>query len=173
MSFESDLFRLRPVRPGDAPALQRCFDDPAFVRFLNPQEFPLPFERADAERFVAEQLARDPANGLDWAIDVDGEFAGMAHLFPSGEDRTQEIALLLGPSASGRRVGSALMPRLIAYAFEKLGARRVVATAHRDNVASRRVMEKSGMRLDRIEEEGRVGRSGRRASQVHYSIESR
>lgn len=174
MEIRGDFFRLRPFEAADAGAVQQCFDDPVFVRFLDPGHFPLPFSASAADAFIQEQLARASSPGIDRAILVDGALAGAVHLFPANgetEDDVWEIALLLSTGASGRRVGTELVPQVVAYAFENLGAFRVVATAHPHNVASRRVMEKSGLRLQRIAEEARTDRAGQRVAQVHYAID--
>lgn len=174
MEFANDLFRLRPFEESDARAVQLCFDDAVFVRFLHPDYFPHPYTIAHAEQFVAQQLARDPATGIDRAVIVDHDLVGAVHLFrPDGEGHpadTWEIALLLSTGASGRQVASELVPLVLAHAFDALGALRVIATAHPHNIASRRVMEKSGMQLVEMQEAARTDREGNRVAQVLYAL---
>jgi RimJ/RimL family protein N-acetyltransferase len=80
-----------------------------------------------------------------------GAFLGWFHLRPQdGHPPDQpELGYRLRRSAWGKGYGTEGSRALIAKGFTELGARRVDASTYQDNLASRRVMEKSGMRLVR------------------------
>ena len=79
------------------------------------------------------------------------EFLGWFHLRPQEGDPIDqpELGYRLRREAWGMGYGTEGARALIRKGFTDLGAERVVATAFRDNLASRRVMEKSGMTLAR------------------------
>jgi len=68
---------------------------------------------------------------------------------PSDSLLSPEIGLFWGIMPDSRRRGfaSEAAGALLDYLFDDLGARQVVATTERDNIASRRTMQKLGMRL--------------------------
>ncbi len=58
-----------------------------------------------------------------------------------------EIGYRLHPDYWGQGLATEGATALLNYCFDKLGKDRVVAVAHPDNMASRRVLEKSGLRF--------------------------
>lgn len=67
---------------------------------------------------------------------------------PTGTDGV--IGYIVDPRASGQGIGSATAAALLRVAFERLGLRRVTAAANADNVPSVRVLERAGMRRERL-----------------------
>lgn len=58
------------------------------------------------------------------------------------------LGYILDPAHSGRGYATELARNLLSLAFDDLGLRRVTAGCYADNTASRRVLEKAGMRLE-------------------------
>jgi RimJ/RimL family protein N-acetyltransferase len=86
-----------------------------------------------------------------WAAESSGQFVGWFHLRPGaghGPDEP-EVGYRLRRECWGRGLATEGTRALIDHAFRNLGARRVLAETMVVNAASRRVMEKSGMRLRR------------------------
>jgi len=81
-----------------------------------------------------------------------GAFLGWFHLRPQegDPDDEPELGYRLIASAWGRGYATEGSRALIQKAFVDLGARRVYATTMVVNVASRRVMEKAGLRFVRV-----------------------
>jgi RimJ/RimL family protein N-acetyltransferase len=80
-----------------------------------------------------------------------GEFLGWFHFRPppGGQPGDVELGYRLRRSAWGQGYGAEGSRALIRTGFTELGAERVVASTMAAHVASRRVMEKSGLRLAR------------------------
>lgn len=66
---------------------------------------------------------------------------------PQGTDGL--IGYIVRPDAAGQGVATATALALLRAAFDVLGLRRVTAGAYLDNVASVRVLERTGMRCER------------------------
>lgn len=60
------------------------------------------------------------------------------------------IGYIVDPRAAGQGIGTATARALLRAAFDGLGLRRVTAAANADNVASVRVLERAGMRRERL-----------------------
>ena len=100
-----------------------------------------------------------------------GEWLGWFHLRPEHEPPFEmEVGYRLKRAAWGKGYGTEGTRALIAKAFDDLGVDRVIATADEPNVASRRVMEKSGMRLVRTFV-GRDTETGETWDGVRYAID--
>lgn len=150
--LETERLTLRRLTPTDEDDLWHLNSDPAVLRFLNGGR-PLP--REDVREELARLLDED-SNGDGsgrWAAEdrETGEFLGWfsLRLLPDGEPGTVELGYRLKRSAWGRGYGAEGARALVRRAFADLGARRVVAFTMTVNVASRRVMEKAGLRFMR------------------------
>ena len=97
-----------------------------------------------ALRVYGETLERRGFSFLAVVERESGAVIGDGGLHPLGGD--VELGYTLARAAWGRGYATELGRALLAYAFGELGAERVVAQVEPDNAASRRVLEKLGMR---------------------------
>ncbi len=93
-----------------------------------------------------------------WAVSEkeSGEFIGWFHLIPDGEHHAgvPELGYRLRRSAWGKGYATEGSRALVDLAFAQLGAERVRAETMAVHAASRRVMEKAGMRYIRTFDAG-------------------
>jgi RimJ/RimL family protein N-acetyltransferase len=141
---------LRAHGPQDVQgALEQCLD-PVSQRWTT---VPVPYTRADAERFVSERVPAIWAEG-SWAYAVEaaddtGErrFCGTVELRDEG-NRRAEVAYGAHPWARGRGVMERALRLLLDWAFEELRLRTVIWWANKGNWASRRTAWKLGFTCD-------------------------
>ena len=139
---------LRRLRFDDLDNLVALDDDPQVMRFINGGQ--------PADRTAIEHGLRSAthAGGLGrWAADDlgSGEFVGWFGLVPvvdgplaGGPDRA-ELGYRLCRRYWGHGLATEGSQALVAYGFDRLGLRRIVAQTMTVNAASRRVMEKAGL----------------------------
>jgi len=122
--------------------------------------------RSDAEtmRFIREPQSREEsANWVElvssrWREEKIGfcaiiekssdEFVGWCGIWRLKETGELEIGYAVAREFWGKDYATEAALRFLDYAFEKLKPEKVVAVASPENTASRRVMEKIGMRYD-------------------------
>jgi RimJ/RimL family protein N-acetyltransferase len=153
--LETERLWLRRFTESDADNLVELDGDPGVMHFITggrttPREV---IEREDLPAFIAyDRRGNDYGYGF-WAIaeKPSGAFLGWFHLRPpkGGPPDEPELGYRLKRSAWGKGYATEGSRALIRAAFEELGARRVFATTMTVNVASRRVMEKAGLRFVR------------------------
>ncbi|MGO3209836.1 MULTISPECIES: GNAT family N-acetyltransferase [unclassified Brachybacterium] len=81
-----------------------------------------------------------------------------------------EIGWVLDPAIHGRGFGTEFAGALLDLAIDGLGVRRVEASCFAENLGSRRVMEKIGLRLEGIFREESLHRSGRWLDGMSYAL---
>ncbi|WP_394214214.1 GNAT family N-acetyltransferase [Brachybacterium vulturis] len=81
-----------------------------------------------------------------------------------------ELGWVLDPAVQGQGLGTEFAAALRDLAFEGLGVRRVEAACFAENLASRRVMEKIGLRLEGVFREESLHRSGRWLDGMVYAL---
>jgi RimJ/RimL family protein N-acetyltransferase len=141
--------RLRAWRAADVEAMAAIYADPAVVQFLRPLD--LERTRQQLARFVDHWATRH--FGL-WAVEERGSGRligriGLVH----HDDWTAsaydaEVGWALAHDMWGRGLATEGGEAALRYGFDVHGMERIISIAHRDNVASHRVMQKLGMRLE-------------------------
>lgn len=147
--LETERLILRMFSPEDALTLHRIWNDAEVMKYIEGWR-PSPEDaRAAMTRLV--QHWRDKGFG-QWAIvhKEDGQligYAGFKHL-----DQTPEVELLYGIDKPYWNKGytTEVGRACLRYVFESTELERIVAVAMPENIGSWRVMEKLGMRREKI-----------------------
>jgi RimJ/RimL family protein N-acetyltransferase len=147
----TDRLRLRTLADGDAERLHDVYGDAETMRYVG--RTGRPATDIDATRRTLAALQRhDELHGFGlWAVDeLDGEplvgVAGLAWVEGHGPD--VEAAYVLRRDRWGRGYATEALRAVLEIGHGQLGLPRIVALAYPENDASRRVMEKAGMRPD-------------------------
>jgi RimJ/RimL family protein N-acetyltransferase len=149
VTLETERLLLREFTADDVDLIVELDADPEVRRYVDRPE-PTTWEQAaeGISRFH-DFYAQSSGFGF-WAAHekATGAFIGWFHFHPSRED-SHETALgyRLKRAYWGRGYATEGSRALIRRGFEQLGVQTVIATALEDNAASRRVMEKAGLRL--------------------------
>jgi ribosomal-protein-alanine N-acetyltransferase len=135
---------IRPLRPEDAEELAALYA--ANRDFLAPfePERPPEFFTADGQR---ERLELQLADGTHPFAILDGnEIAGTINLFHIVRESVQSgtIGYWVDRARNGRGLATGAVEDVVAHAFDELALHRVEAATLVDNVASQRVLEKTG-----------------------------
>jgi RimJ/RimL family protein N-acetyltransferase len=151
--LETQRLLLRRFTMADADNLVSLDADPDVMRFVNGG---IPTSRDEIEHEVLPAFLgyyeRYQGYGF-WAVieKATGDFAGWFHFRPGHAAAPGEVELgyRLRRSSWGRGYATEGSRALIRAGFTEFGVRRVTAEAMAANTASRRVMEKAGLRLVR------------------------
>jgi RimJ/RimL family protein N-acetyltransferase len=151
--LETQRLALRRFAMADAGNLVSLDADPDVMRFVTGG---IPTSREEIENEVLPAFLgyyqRYEGFGFWAAIEkVTGEFLGWFHFRPREDAAPGEVELgyRLRKSAWGQGYATEGSRELIGKGFTEFGVQRVVAEAMAVNLASRRVMEKAGLRLVR------------------------
>jgi RimJ/RimL family protein N-acetyltransferase len=152
--LETDRLVLRRFTEADVDLLVELDGDPEVMRFLTGGK-PTPRDEIENDILPAflGYYERFAGYGF-WAATLKstGDFLGWFHFRPhEGASLDEpELGYRLRRSAWGKGYATEGSRALIRKGFTELGVRRVVASTMVVNVASRRVMEKAGLKLVRI-----------------------
>ena len=151
--LETERLVLRRFTAEDVDLLVELDSDPEVMQFIT-GGLPTPRREVEAEILPAylDYYERDERFGFWAAIErSSGDFVGWFHFRPGSEDEPDQVELgyRLRRSAWGKGYATEGSRALIEKGFVELGVERVYATTMVVNVASRRVLEKSGLRYVR------------------------
>ena len=142
-------FELIPWTQANPDDIARIFND--VDRSFLADGLPTPYTRADGERGLSETvLPNEGTRGLFRIICVDGKCAGdvQLHCKEGAYRRDADLGYVLLDEYKGRGVMTEAVGRICAEAFERLDILRISARIYAPNIASRRVLEKNGFRLE-------------------------
>ena len=164
--------RLRRATVDDAELHDRLRNQASSIRFQASPKRSL--EEVRSIMAAQEDIAvdRDAVGKLFWVIEVDGDDVGLIQLDISPGLRQQLYATMgytVAESAQGRGVATEAVRQAIEIAFGPLGLERIEAVAAVANVASRRVLEKSGFQFEGVRR-GLLRVQGLRVDHACYGI---
>jgi len=166
--MKTERMVLRRFTEADIDHLFALHNDPEVMRFLNGGK---PTSRREVER---EYLSRFVGNGYWAAVEkATGDYLGWFCLHPKqGRDLGEfELGYRIKRSAWGKGYATEGSRALIRKGFTELGVRKVVAETMAVNLASRRVMEKSGLRYVRTFHEAWPDPiAGAKQGEVEYAL---
>ncbi len=149
--IETGKLLLRRFQPSDLGALSRLMGDPEVMRFLG-REAGQTLSPLETEKLLASLISEwDRQSFGRFAILDNGteQFVGVCgwKRFEGAAD-APELLYVLGKEHWGRELAVEAAAACLRYGFEELGMQRVVALTRPEHAASRRVLEKLGMRCE-------------------------
>jgi ribosomal-protein-alanine N-acetyltransferase len=145
--FQSERLLCRRWIPEDFAPLLAVYSDPVAMQWVGAGE---PITRHQCEEWFKVTEANYVSRGYGMFALADREsgcvvgFAGLVH--PGGQVEP-EIKYAFLRSRWGSGLASEVVPRLLAYGARAHALRRIIATVALENLASQRVLTKSGMLL--------------------------
>ena len=150
VTLQTERLVLRPFAAGDGPAFHEYMSDPEVVRYTSLPPISLKQAQEMIDNIVGAQAASDVlplAFGI--ALRADGLLIGNCRLKRDRDDPDQaDIAYFLNRRYWARGYATEAVRALINYGFGPLGLRRIYGLCVPENVASRRVMEKAGIKAE-------------------------
>lgn len=164
-SLNTPRLLLEPLCLADAEAIQRVFPQWEVVRYLSCQ-VPWPYPTDGALAYVRDIALPNMAAGREWhwSIRPHSEPGRLIGLVSLREEPGNNRGFWLDPAWQGRGLASEAAEAVTGYWFEVLGRPLMRVPKAAANLASRRISERSGMRLVATEERDYV--SGRLTTEI-------
>lgn len=148
----TEQMTLRRYRPEDAePLYQRLGTDPAMYKYSgwNPYAT-LEMAQETVHRFIASY---DDEHSYSWVMDSEDVVVGTIGAYDYQDDHI-EVGFSIVKGWQGRGLATEALRKVLEYLTENEGIPCVTAWCASENIGSRRVLEKAGMRLVRTEKDG-------------------
>ena len=172
--LEGANLTLRPLTDGDVPLLAKWLFEPEVLRWLQLSEDPPELRTEEAVRERFERMQADPFT-MTWRIDTkEGRPIGQIELVNIHPlQRRAEMHMAIGEKDTwGQGYAMPAVRRLLQYAFEDLGLRRVYLTPDADNARAIRAFEKCGFVREGLLREHRL-RHGQPTDMLMMGVLSR
>ena len=138
---------LRPWQPADLDSLVENANDFDIAIFLT-DGFPHPYTREHGEKFIA--FANTGESKTFLAIEVGGKAAGGIGVDVKADimRKNAELGYWLGRKYWGKGIITNAIKEITELAFKKYDITRIYARPYGTNLASQRVWEKAGFKLE-------------------------
>jgi ribosomal-protein-alanine N-acetyltransferase len=136
---------LRGFTEDDVDPLYRILSDADALRYFPD---PRPPSRERVQKIISHQLQHWGQHGYGWwALEPrsNKELIGWSGLQFLPDTVEVEVGYLLGKPFWGQGLATEAAQACVRYGFEQLGLETIVGIVHPENVASQRVIEKSGL----------------------------
>lgn len=143
--FETPRLHLRQFTEADAPLILELNSDPEIVKYVH--ELPLETEE-QARKIIVDIILPQYKNNLGrWAIHLkeNAEFIGWCGLKYRPEPDEIDLGYRLMQKAWGKGYATEAAMHSLDYGFRTLKLKLITARAHIENIASIKVLEKTGM----------------------------
>lgn len=140
-------FHLRPFTLNDVDSLVRYANNYHIAKNLT-DRFPHPYTAEDGRRFIEMTLQADPVTVF--TIDIHGAASGGIGLHPQTDiyRKNAELGYWLAEPFWGNGIITRAIAQMIDFGFENLDIERIFARPFGSNLASQRVLEKTGFILE-------------------------
>jgi ribosomal-protein-alanine N-acetyltransferase len=148
--LETDKLLLRPLVASDADAIYALRSDAEIMRYIRE-----PQNRRETEnwiRLVSSRWGKDKLGFCGVVEKESGALTGWCGVWRLTETDEVEIGYAIAKKFWRRGFATEAAEVLLGYAFAQINPDKITAVAEPENTASRRVMEKLGMRFVRLNE---------------------
>ncbi len=148
MILETPRLILRPMTPADFEAIYAVIGDPLTMRF-----YPAPYDKQGTLDWIERNLRRYESDGTSLhAVVLKSDNEVIGDCGPAWQEtdagRELEIGYHIRRDCWGRGYATEAARAAMAYAFERFPVERVISLIRPENLSSRRVAEKNGLRID-------------------------
>jgi [ribosomal protein S5]-alanine N-acetyltransferase len=151
--IETQRLRLRRLCDDDAAFIRELVNDPAFIRYIGDKGVR---NDADAVAYIRNgPIASYEKFGFGlYAVELrdTGQPIGMCGLLKRDTLPDADLGFAFRPQFRGRGFAAESALAVVRYARETLGLKRILAITTPDNVNSIRVLERAGMRFEKMVE---------------------
>ncbi len=154
ISLNTPRLLLRRHVPEDAELLYQNFGtDAAMFRYSGWNPYATPEQAQETVQRFIDSYA-DP-HFYGWAIEHEGHMIGTIGAYDCDQDKNQiEVGFSIERASWGKGYAAEALRAVLEYLTVQEGIARVTAWCASDNIASKRTLEKAGMRLSGIEADG-------------------
>ncbi|HEX8180862.1 MAG TPA: GNAT family N-acetyltransferase [Pyrinomonadaceae bacterium] len=149
MHIETDRLLIRPLTADDLPRLIQLRADDEVSRYIGGAAMQAPEAVTRRLQFYLDCHERYGFGMSAINRKVDGEMIGWGGLQPLEETGEIEVGYGFAKEFWGQGYATEAAAACLRYGFEQAGLARIVAVAIPENIGSRRVMEKAGMKFER------------------------
>jgi len=157
LEIEGERIVLRKLRLSDALDIYKNLQDKEMVKWtLN---IPWPYKKQDAVKWIKRthyKIKNKKEYAFGIVLKTENRIIGAISLMHiDWKNKNAEIGYWLGKKYWGKGYMTEAVRLILKFAFEKLKLHRIYANLFEENVASRRVLEKAGFKLEGIMREHR------------------
>ena len=148
---ETERLILREFREEDAPGLLRLNSNPEVIKYLHLEPMKDMEEAIKNVKWVTDQYPKNKIGRWIMIEKSTGEFIGWSGLKledmeMNGKQYFHDVGYRMLPEFWGKGYATESAIASVKYGFEEMNLEKINAAAHCDNLASRRVLQKAGLK---------------------------
>ena len=162
---------LRKITPKDAQSIYDNVKDKEIARYT--ENIPYPYPKTDTIKFIKrsdDKIKKGKGYTFGITLKEDDQVLGIVSLNSiDHKNKSAELGYWLGKKYWGKGIISEAVRLILGFAFKNLKLHRVHAGVFEKNIASKRVLEKSGFKFEGLLREA-VFKHGRWYNKLAFGI---
>ncbi len=161
-------YKLRSWTMDDLDSLVENANNYHIARFMT-DEFPFPYSLKDGVHYI--NVIANSGDNTDFAIEINHRAVGSIGIHPQTDimKRNAELGYWLGEKYWGQGIITQAVKEVVDFAFDNYAIRRVYARPFGTNLASQKVLEKNGFKLEAKIEQS-IFKNGEYFDELIYAI---
>lgn len=169
--LKTERLELRRYTKADDQELFRLIgSDPKMNRYISWQ----PWKTLEGTRKFLElhlEQYQTDMSFFGWAITMEGKIVGTIGTYHMDTDNEScEIGYNIGTRYWNQGIAAEAVTRVLNFLFQTIGLHKIYASCHEENLASRRVMEKVGMKFEGVAREALKEKDGSYKDLIYYYV---
>lgn len=142
MILTAERIILRPFCVNDAETVANICNDKNFSKYI---PLPFPYTLQDAKDWIKSQPKQRNQKSFAIVLKENNQLFGSISINLDKSKQNAEIGYWIKPEMSGKGYATEAVKKILEYGFEKLNLHKIYAKHYVENIASGKVMKKSGM----------------------------
>lgn len=149
--IRTDRLVLRELQPSDVPALLEWMPDNSMYRFWGKNA-----GKADKNPSLLFEHSEKPSKSFHWGIEFEEKIVGEIWIYLIENDRIAKLAYRVAPFCQGKGIATEAVRFAVDFCFKNTELKRIWTDVDVRNIASIRVLEKSGFQREGLIRQGKM-----------------
>ena len=149
--LRTDRLVLRPLRPGDIPALLEWMPEKSMYKYWGKSA-----GKSDKDPSLLFAHTEKPSKSFHWGIEYEGKVVGELWIYLIENDRMAKLAFRVGTLWQGLGIASEAVHAAVDFCFRNTELKRIWTDVDIRNEASIRVLEKCGFLREGLIRQGKM-----------------
>lgn len=141
--IRTDRLVLRQLQPSDVPVLLEWMPDKSMYRFWGKNA-----GKSDKNPSLLFEHSEKPSKSFHWGIEFEEKIVGEIWIYLIENDKMAKLAYRVAPSCQGKGIATEAVRSAVDFCFKNTELKRIWTDVDVRNIASIRVLEKSGFQRE-------------------------
>lgn len=149
--IRTDRLVLRSLQPNNVPALLEWMPDKSMYEYWGKNA-----GKTDKNPLLLFEHSEKPSKSFHWGIEFEGKIVGEVWIYLIENERMAKLAYRVAPFCQGKGIATEAVRSVVDFCFKNTELKRIWTDVDVRNIASIKVLEKSGFQREGLIRQGKM-----------------